>query len=116
MVFPAKYLVSLGFKIYATRGTRKIFQSNNMEVELANKIGEGTPDILDLIKSGKITLIINIPEGKKGAADSKPIRSTAVIYGIPCITTLQGAHAAINGIESALKTDIKVKSIQEYIK
>ncbi|MBN2442314.1 MAG: carbamoyl-phosphate synthase large subunit [Spirochaetales bacterium] len=115
MVFPAKQLKFLGFRILATAGTQKVFNSNNVNVELANKIGEGKPDILDLIKSGEIKLIINIPSGKKGVTDSKPIRSTAILYGIPCITTLQGAQAAINGIESALKTDLKVKAIQEYI-
>ncbi|MBN2536554.1 MAG: carbamoyl-phosphate synthase large subunit [Spirochaetales bacterium] len=115
MVFPAKQLRSMGFRILSTNGTYKVFKSNNISAETVNKIGEGKPDILDLIKSGEIKLIINIPSGKKGVTDSKPIRSTAVLYGIPCITTLQGAHAAINGIESALKTELCVKSIQEYI-
>jgi carbamoyl-phosphate synthase large subunit len=60
-------------------------------------------------------LIINTPSGKRGQSDMKHIRSLAVMHGIPCITTLQGAQAAVNGIESMLKGGFEVKSIQEYI-
>ncbi len=59
-------------------------------------------------------LIINTPSGQRGQSDMKPIRSLAVMHGVPCITTIQGAQAAANGIESILKTDFSVKSIQEY--
>jgi len=69
---------------------------------------------LDLIKNGRIGLIINTPSGARGQSDMKPIRSAAVMHGIPCITTIQGAQAAVNGIESIIKGDFEVKSIQEY--
>ena len=61
-------------------------------------------------------MIINTPSGKRGQSDTKPIRSLAVMHGVPCITTIQGAQAAVNGIESILKKDFEVKAIQEYIR
>ena len=70
---------------------------------------------MDLLKKGEIALIINTPRGKGGQSDMKSIRSAAVLHGVPCITTIQGAQAAVNGIESMLKSDFSVKSIQEYI-
>jgi len=70
---------------------------------------------LELIKKGKIKLIINTPSGQRGQSDMKSIRSLAVMYGVPCITTVQGAQAAVNGIESVLRGELEVKSIQEYI-
>jgi carbamoyl-phosphate synthase large subunit len=114
IVFIAKKLADLGFKIYATKGTRKVLENNNLEVALARKINDGDYTNIDLIKEDKLDLIINIPSGKKSQNDSWIIRSTAVLYGIPCITTLQGAQAAVNGIEAVIKSDYDVKSIQEF--
>jgi carbamoyl-phosphate synthase large subunit len=114
IVFIAKKLADLGFKIYATRGTKKVLENNNLEVALARKINDGDYTNIDLIKENKLDLIINIPSGKKSQNDSWIIRSTAVLYGIPCITTLQGAQAAVNGIEAVVKSDYDVKSIQEF--
>jgi carbamoyl-phosphate synthase large subunit len=114
IVFIAKKLADLGFKIYATRGTKKVLENNNLEVILARKINDGDYTNIDLIKDDKLDLIINIPSGKKSQNDSWIIRSTAVLYGIPCITTVQGAQAAVNGIEAVIKSDYDVKSIQEF--
>ncbi|MCK4423579.1 MAG: hypothetical protein KAV18_05870, partial [Candidatus Omnitrophica bacterium] len=63
----------------------------------------------------EIALIINTPSGERGQSDMKPIRSLAVMHEIPCVTTVQGAQAAANGIESVLKGDWDVKPIQAYI-
>ncbi len=114
-VFIAKKLIDMGFKIIATRGTWKVFRSNNIEGEMVGKIGEGDNRIAELIGKDEIKLIINTPSGQRGQSDMKYIRGLAVMHGIPCITTLQGAQAAVNGIESMLKGDFEVKSIQEYI-
>jgi carbamoyl-phosphate synthase large subunit len=114
IVFIAKKLADLGFKIYATRGTKKVLENNNLEIVLARKINDGDYTNIDLIKENKLDLIINIPSGKKSQNDSWIIRSTSVLYGIPCITTLQGAQAAVNGIEAVVKSDYDVKSIQEF--
>ncbi len=116
IVFIAKKLEDMGFEIIATKGTHKALQSNNIKAEMVGKIGEGNAKILDYIKNGSIKLIINTPSGEKGQSDSKPIRSAAVMHGIPCITTISGAQAAVNGIEATLKKDFQVRPIQEYLK
>jgi carbamoyl-phosphate synthase large subunit len=116
IVFIAKKLYDMGFEIITTKGTGKVLISNSIEATTVGKIEEGDEKILDLIKKGDIKLIINTPSGKRSHSDMKPIRSLAVMYGVPCITTIQGAQAAVNGIESMLKSDFSVKSIQEYIK
>ena len=116
IVFIAKKLFDLGFKIIATKGTYKALSSNNIPAEMVGKIGEGDSKILNLIKSGKMHLIINTPSGKRGQSDMKSIRSMAVMRGIPCITTIQGVQAAVNGIESVIKKDFGVKAIQKYFK
>ncbi|MFH1798976.1 MAG: carbamoyl-phosphate synthase large subunit [Candidatus Omnitrophota bacterium] len=114
IVFLAKKLYDLGFTIVATEGTAKILKNNNLSVEVIKKISEGRPNVLDEVRSGKINLVINTPSGKKPHGDGAVIRSAAVMRGIPCITTLAGVQASVNGIESAAKTEITVKSLQEY--
>ena len=114
VVFVAKKLVDLGFEIVATKGTAKVLLNNGIPVQTVFKVGEGRPDIVDRIKNGEIDLVINTPSGKKPKADEVAIRSQSVAHNIPCITTLSGASAAVNGIESLLKRGISVKSIQEY--
>jgi len=76
-------------------------------------VGEGRPDIVDQIKNGKIHLVINTPSGKKPKADEVAIRSQSAAHNIPCVTTLSGAEAVVNGIES-LRRGMSVRSVQEY--
>lgn len=114
IVFIAKKLYDLGFTLVATEGTAKILKSNSMKVDTVKKMHEGEPNVLDLVKDGKIDLIINTPSGKNPHKDGTAIRSAAVMRGVPCITTLAGAQASVNGIEARLKTEISVKSLQEY--
>lgn len=116
IVFIAKKLSDMNFQLIATQGTYKALSSNNMKVQLVGKISEGDNRILDLIKKGELKLIINTPSGSRGQSDMKPIRSLAVLHGVPCITTVQGAQAAVNGMEAVSKGSLKVKSIQEYHK
>jgi len=116
IIFITKKLFDMGFEIVATKGTHKAFTSNSIDATLAGKISEGDNNILDLIRKNELKLIINTPSGRKGQSDMKPIRSLAVMYGVPCITTMQGAQAAVNGIESVLKGNFSVKPLQEYIK
>ena len=105
----------MNFELIATKGTYKALRSNNVNVELVGKINEGDTHILDLIRKGELKLIINTPSGMSGQSDMKLIRSSAVMHGVPCITTIQGAQAAVNGIESVINDDFEVKSIQEYL-
>jgi carbamoyl-phosphate synthase large subunit len=113
IVFLAKKLADLGFEIVATKGTAKVLVNNGIPVQTVFKRGEGRPDIVDQIKNGQIHLVINTPSGKKPKADEVAIRSQSVAHNIPCITTLSGAEAVVNAIES-LKRGMSVKSIQEY--
>jgi len=115
IIFIAKKLHDMGFEIIATKGTSKVLRSNNIEVKTVGKISEGAGKIPELIKKDEMQLIINTPTGSKSRSDSKSIRSLAVMHSVPCITTIQGASAAVNGIETIKKQDFKVKSIQEYI-
>jgi carbamoyl-phosphate synthase large subunit len=113
IIFVAKKLSDLGFEIVATKGTAKVLVNNGITVQVVFKFGEGRPDIVDRIKNGEINLVINTPSGKKPKADEVAIRSESVAHNIPCVTTLFGAEALVNGIES-LKRGMSVKSIQEY--
>jgi carbamoyl-phosphate synthase large subunit len=115
IVFIAKKLYDMNFSIIATNGTWKVLASNNINAEKVDKIAEGSNRIPELIKGEKIKLIINTPSGKKGQFDMKKMRRLAVRYGIPCITTISGAQAAVNGIETTLKKQLEVKSLQKYL-
>ena len=114
IVFIAKKLDDFGFKVVATEGTAKVLKSNNIEVEIVKKMHEGSPNILEKIKDGEISLIINTSSGEKPHKDGVVIRSTAIMRGIPCITTLAGAQASVNGIESQIKHELDVSPLQDY--
>jgi carbamoyl-phosphate synthase large subunit len=114
IVFIAKKLSDLGFKIYATRGTGKVLINNGIEVKFVNKVSEGRPHIVDMIKNGEIHLIINTPSGRNPKMDEVLIRATAVQYKIPYTTTLSGSQAVVNAIESMRKGGLRVKALQDY--
>jgi carbamoyl-phosphate synthase large subunit len=114
IVFVAKKLIDLGFELVATKGTAKVLANNGIPVQSVFKVGEGRPDIVDRMKNGEIQLVINTPSGKKPKVDEVAIRSQAVAHNIPIITTLSGAEAVVNGIESLVKKGMSVRSIQEY--
>ncbi|MCX5803597.1 MAG: carbamoyl-phosphate synthase large subunit, partial [Proteobacteria bacterium] len=114
IVFIAKKLSDLGFKIYATRGTGKVLVNNGIEVKFVNKVSEGRPHIVDMIKNGEIHLIINTPSGRNPKMDEVLIRATAVQYKIPYTTTLSGSQAVVNAIESMRKGGLRVKALQDY--
>ncbi len=114
VVHISKRLADLGFQIVATSGTAKILKNNGIPVRELFKVQEGRPNVLDLIKNNEIHLVINTPKGRGSREDEKRIRTTATVHNIPIITTLQGASAAANAIESLVKKGISVKSIQEF--
>ncbi len=114
IAFMAKRLQDLGFKIYATKGTAKVLRSSGVATIIVDKTGEGEHNILTLLEKNEINLIINTPSGKKSQLDMRRIRSTSIRHAIPCITTLQGAWAAVNGIEASLKEGFTVESLQSY--
>ncbi len=114
VIFIAKRLSDMGFKLVATQGTAQALTSNGMEVTIVRKVHEGRPNVVDLIKNGEVQLIMNTPAGKGPRSDDFQIRRTAVVYNVPCITTLSACAAAANGIEAMRKHEIRVKSLQEY--
>jgi carbamoyl-phosphate synthase large subunit len=107
-------LVEIGFKIIATRGTARVLRSSGIDVETVYKVNEGRPHIVDYIKSGKVHLIINTPLGRESFFDEKAIRRAAINHRVPCITTIPGAAAAVNGIRAIRRESLNVKSLQEH--
>ncbi len=116
IVWVAKKLKKLGFRIIATRGTAEFLKGNGVDVEIVNKISEGRPNVIDEIINGNVHLIINTPKGKRERGEGYVIRRMAVDFNIPYITTLSGAVAAVKGIEAVKKRLLTIKSIQEYHK
>jgi carbamoyl-phosphate synthase large subunit len=115
VVFIAKKLADLGFQILATSGTANVLLRNDIAVKTLPKLHEGRPHIIDLIKDGKVDLIINTPAGKATKEDEAKIRSHAILYSVPLITTIAGAQASVNGIENFRKwPKMTIKSLQEY--
>jgi carbamoyl-phosphate synthase large subunit len=115
-VMVGKELERLGFSLVATRGTAQVLSSGGMKVEIVNKVAEPRPNILDLIHSGSIDLILNTPAGKGPRSDDYEIRRAAVLHKIPCVTTISGAMATVNGIASMQSKRFEVKTLQEYHK
>jgi len=116
IIFVAKQLADMGFKLVATAGTAETLKKNGLEVRAVNKVFEGRPNIVDLIKNKEIALVINTPSGKGPKNDGYQIRRAAIVHGVPCITTISGAQAAVNGIEAILKRGLTVHALQDYIK
>jgi carbamoyl-phosphate synthase large subunit len=109
-------LFAAGFSIIATRGTAAFLSEKGLEVEVINKVGEGRPHIVDLIKNKEIVFVINTVSGAQAQKDSFSIRRSALQYGIPFTTTVAGAKAVVNAIEMLRKKKINILSIQEYHK
>ena len=114
VILVAQQLEALGFSLIATQGTAKVLQRYGIHAVHVNKIHEGRPNILDKIKNGEVHLVINTPSGRLPRADEVQIRSAAASLGIPCITTLAGAQASVNGIASLKRSPLGVKPIQAY--
>ncbi|WP_016700862.1 carbamoyl-phosphate synthase large subunit [Actinoalloteichus spitiensis] len=114
LVFPVKRLVDLGFEILATSGTAEVLRRNGITSTVVRKHYEGSGNIVDQIRAGEVQMVINTPYGNHGPrVDGYEIRTAAVARDIPCITTVQGAAAAVQGIEAAIRDDIGVRSLQD---
>jgi len=103
----------LGFRVLATRGTAQAIRTMGVPVEQLNKIGEGSPHVVDCIKRGDVDMVINTPIGRGARTDGWEIRRAAVERGIPCITTMTGASAAARAIGAARSEPSNVRSLQE---
>ena len=114
IVFPAKRLADLGFRLIATKGTAGVLQRAGIPVERVTKVSEGGSSVVDLIRDGRVDLIVNTPFGRGPRGDGYFIRTAAASAGVPCITTLPGAFAAVRGIEAVGGGPTEPRSIQEY--
>jgi carbamoyl-phosphate synthase large subunit len=103
----------LGFEVIATRGTAQAISQMGVPVTTINKINEGSPHVVDLIRQRRCDLVINTPTGSGARADGYEIRSAAVRQGIPCVTTMTGATAAARAIAAGSLADAEVRSLQE---
>ncbi len=112
----ASRLLGSGFSVVATKGTVAYLQEQGLNVEFVNKVGEGRPDICDLIKNKEIDFIVNTVSGAKAQKDSFALRDAALQHKVPYTTTIAGAEAVVNAIEATLKKQIGIKSLQEYHK
>jgi carbamoyl-phosphate synthase large subunit len=114
IVSVARKLLDLKFNIISTFGTAKFLAEHGVYVTTIQRVSEGRPNLLDLIQERKIHLIINTVSGKVPRQDEVRIRSRAVSFGVPTVTTLPGAAACVKAIEALLKHKISVKPIQKY--
>ena len=114
IIMPVKQLCGMGFQITATEGTAGMLARNGIPAKPVSKLGEGSPHVGDMMARGEVALVINTPKGSGARRDGDYIRTTAVRYGVPCITTLSGLQAAVQGIADLLDTDASVTSLQEF--
>ncbi|MEO3813853.1 carbamoyl-phosphate synthase large subunit [Sphaerisporangium sp. B11E5] len=123
MIFPVKALADLGFEILATEGTAEVLRRNGVHAKIVRKQSDGPgpggePTIVTRILDGEVDLIVNTPFGDAGQSgprlDGYEIRTAAVLRGIPCVTTVQGLAAAVQGIQAIAAGSVGVRSLQEH--
>jgi carbamoyl-phosphate synthase large subunit len=110
----ARGLAALGFSIAATRGTAMFFRENGLPASVIYKVNEGRPNVADAVVNGEIALVINTPLGRASFFDEKALRRAAMLHGVPCITTLTGAAAAVSAIASILEDQTDVRALQDF--
>ena len=111
----ARKLVELGYRLVATTGTHRFLNENGVDADFVHKLKEQKrPNVVDMIKSGDIRMVINTTVGKQSIKDSYYIRKNTLLFNIPTFTTVSGAWAAVEGIESNHTGKIEVKSLQEF--
>jgi carbamoyl-phosphate synthase large subunit len=103
VILIARAFADLGFELAASEGTAEVLENNGLHVVVVPKIGENGEDVLGLIERGGVDLIVNTPWGRGARTDGYLIRRKALLHGVPCITTLAAAAAAIQGIESRIR-------------
>jgi len=104
----------MGFRVVATRGTSAFLKRYGIKNQEVRKVGEGRPNIVDMVKNREINLVINTTRGKRAVSESSSIRRTALNFDIPYTTTVAGAKATALAIKCLIEGQIGVKTIQEY--
>ncbi|MEK6629270.1 MAG: carbamoyl phosphate synthase large subunit, partial [Acidobacteriota bacterium] len=110
----ARELAELGFRLVATRGTAAYLRAHGVEAATVFKVNEGRPNVADQVVNGQIHMIINTPLGRASYFDDRTVRRAAMLHGVPCITTLTGAAAAVSGIRALGNDALDVRALQDY--
>jgi len=113
LIFPVKRLADLGFEILATVGTASVLERNGIGCVVVRKHFEGPGNVVEAISAGEVQLVVNTPVGQSGPRiDGYEIRAAALEMSVPCVTTVQGAGAAVQAIEAVMRGDVAVTSLQ----
>jgi carbamoyl-phosphate synthase large subunit len=117
VIFPGKRLADLGFQLLATRGTAEVLRRAGVEVGIVEKVSSDKPGdtVADRIAAGEIDVVFNTPFGRGARSDGYYIRTAAIQAGVPCITTMSGIAAAVQGIEALVTGQVGARSLQEYL-
>ncbi|MGQ0733001.1 MAG: carbamoyl-phosphate synthase large subunit [Acidobacteriota bacterium] len=110
----ARALSELGFAIVATRGTAAYLRTHGIESNVIYKVNEGRPSLADEIVNRTVDLVVNTPLGRDSFFDDKAVRRAAMMAGVPCITTITGAAAAVDAIRALRAEGLDVRSLQDY--
>jgi carbamoyl-phosphate synthase large subunit len=110
----ARDLKAAGFRLIATRGTANFLRAHGLNAEIVFKVNEGRPHVGDEILNNHVQLVINTPLGRESFFDDRTVRRIAMMHGVPCITTLTGAAAAVNAIRAMHTEGLTVRALQEY--
>jgi carbamoyl-phosphate synthase large subunit len=110
----ARGFAELGFQVIGTRGTAAYLRANGVECSVVFKVNEGRPSLADEIVNRKISLVVNTPHGRESFFDDKAVRRAAMMAGVPCITTITGAAAALEAIRALRTEGLDVRALQDY--
>src|SRR5690606_9306567 len=113
MVPLVQQLVAIGYSILATHGTADALEAAGIPCQRMKKIQEGHPNLLDYLTDGQVALVMNTPVGKGARTDEGRIRAAAVAAGVPCLTTIEAATAAVKAMAALREEEMQVLSLQE---
>ncbi len=113
MVGMAKRLEKMGYELLASRGTAAKLEEAGIQAKWLKKIQEGHPNVIDYMRNDELALVMNTPSGKGARTDEGRIRATAVSHGVPCLTTIQAAYAAVIAMEAMREEEMEVEAIQD---
>lgn len=111
----AHILQSNGLKLIGTSGTKKYLEAHGLPVTLISKVHEGSPNVIDLMRKGKVGMIINTPTSKMARRDGSRIRRAAVDFEVPYVTTIQAARASADAINAMGRNKMSIRSLNEYL-
>ena len=109
----ATRLHALGFTLLSTSGTAKVLEASGVPCKPLKKLREGHPNVLDYLTDGEVALVMNTPRGKGARTDEGRIRAAAVQAGVPCLTTIEAANAAVLAMETLRDSDMEVEALQD---